>query len=277
MEIIEVVFLKDMDIPNKKSAPNVPLGEPRSARVNLVALVWKVMWVGAVMATLFTAWVPLGLFPYGFTDSLNQMFNPAEESISGQFPVPTPRPRPRVGIVAGHWGNDSGTVCADGLTEDQVNLEIATMVKERLNAEGFEVDLLGEFDDRLKAYDALALISIHADSCKFIDLNATGFKVAASLANPQPEKANRLVACMHSRYLVATGLPYHAGSITTDMTSYHAFEEIRPETTAAIIETGFLNLDKQLLTENQEIVAEGIVNGVLCYIYNEDASLPSTP
>lgn len=276
-ENFEVVFFIAMNIQNDKSTPYAPTSEARTTRVNLVALVWKVIWVGAVMATLFTAWAPLGLFPYGLTDSLNQIFNPEEESVSGQFPVPTPRPRPRVGIVAGHWGNDSGTVCADGLTEDQVNLEIATLVKEKLSSVGFDVELLGEFDDRLNGYDALALISIHADSCQFIDLNATGFKVAASLANPQPEKANRLVACLHSRYQVATGLPYHAGSITTDMTSYHAFNEIRPETTAAIIEAGFLNLDRQLLTENQEVVAEGIVNGVLCFIYNEDASIPNAP
>jgi N-acetylmuramoyl-L-alanine amidase len=275
--MFKVVFHRDMELPKNKSTPNTPPSELRMARVNLPALVWKVTWVGAVMATMFTAWTPLGLFPYGLADSVNQLFNPEAETTSGQFPVPTPRPRPRVGIVAGHWGNDSGTVCADGLTEDQVNLEIATLVKERLNEEGFDVDLLGEFDDRLRGYDALALISIHADSCKFIDLNATGFKVAASLANPQPEKANRLVACLHSRYLLATGLPFHAGSITTDMTSYHAFDEILPATTAAIIETGFLNLDKQLLTKNQEIVADGIVNGVLCYIYNQDASLPSSP
>lgn len=254
-----------------------PDNETRPVRVNLLALTWKVTWVGALMATMFTAWTPLGLFPTGLAESLSQLFDPSNESAADGFPIPTPRPRQRVGIVAGHWGNDVGAVCGDGLTEDQVNLEISTMVKEKLNAEGIEVDLLQEFDDSLLGYNALALISIHADSCQFVDLNATGFKVAASLANPQPEKANRLVACLHSRYEEATGLPFHAGSITTDMTSYHAFDEIAPETTAAIIEAGFLNLDRQLLTQDQESVSDGIVNGVLCYIYNEDASLPSSP
>ncbi|MEK6255836.1 MAG: N-acetylmuramoyl-L-alanine amidase [Chloroflexota bacterium] len=260
---------------NSRLDPSIQ--EERPTRINSFSLLWKVTWVGAVFATMFTAWTPLGLLPTGLAENLNQLINPSRESNLGLFPAPTERPKPRIGVVAGHWGNDAGTVCQDGLTEDQVNLEIATLVKERLTAAGFEVDLMGEFDDRLLGYTALALVSIHADSCQFVDLNATGFKVAASLANPQPEKAQRLVACMHSRFLAATGLPYHAGSITSDMTSYHAFDEINPQTTAVIIETGFLNLDRQILTQNQDAVADGIVNGVLCNIYNEDATLPESP
>ena len=251
--------------------------ETRPARVNVISLVWKVMWVGAVMATMFTAWTPLGLLPTGLTDSLNQLFNPSDEEASSLIPAPTERPPTRVGIVSGHWGNDSGTVCSDGLTEEQVNLEIATLVAEKLNAEGFQVDLLREYDEDLPGYNAIVLVSIHVDSCGFVDLNTTGFKIAASLANPQPEKASRLLACLHSRYQEATGLPFRAGSITSDMTSYHAFDEIDPQTTAAIIEAGFLNLDRQLLTQNQDAVADGIVNGILCFTNNEDAALPSTP
>ena len=264
---------ENQDIPSRVN----PRSETRPARVNLLALVWRVMWVGVIIATLFTAWTPLGLLPTELANNLSQIFSSGEEAESELFPIPTQRPGQRIGVVVGHWGNDSGTVCSDGLTEDQINLEIATLVKERLNAEGFEVDLLTEFDDALHGYKALALVSIHADSCQFVDLNATGFKVAASLANPQPEKASRLVACLHSRYLEATKLPYHAGSITSDMTNYHAFDEIDPETTAVIIETGFLNLDRQILTQNQDIVADGILNGILCYAYNLDASLPISP
>jgi len=250
---------------------------PRAPAVGVQALVWRVVWVSAVVATMYTAWTPLGLFPSEIFSSLGQVFTQSEQTSDGAFPNPTPRPRPRIGLVAGHWGNDSGTVCSDGLTEDQVNLEIATLVKERLAVEGFEVELLKEFDDKLVGFEAMLLVSIHADSCQFIALSATGFKVAASWANPRPEKASRLVACLHSRYLESTGLPFHAGSITTDMTSYHAFDEIDPDTTAAIIETGFLNLDRELLTRNQTAVADGIALGILCYIFNEDASIPASP
>ncbi|MDH3943208.1 MAG: N-acetylmuramoyl-L-alanine amidase [Anaerolineae bacterium] len=263
-------FVKSQEPAARDDTPDAP-------RVGFGELLWRVVWVGALVATMFTAWTPLGLFPSGIFESIGQLFTNETIDPGDTLPNPTPRPRPRIGIVAGHWGNDAGTVCSDGLTEDQVNLEIATLVKEKLAAEGFEVDLLREFDEKLNGYDALLLVSIHADSCQFIDLNATGFKVAASWANPRPEKASRLVACIHSRYQEATGLPFHAGSITNDMTSYHAFDEINPETTAVIIETGFLNLDREILTQNQTTVADGIVAGILCYIFNEDASLPSSP
>jgi N-acetylmuramoyl-L-alanine amidase len=61
------------------------------------------------------------------------------------------------------------------------------------------------------------------------------------------------------------------------MTSYHAFGEIDENTIGAIIETGFMNLDRQILTIHSDLVAQGIVNGILCYIRNEDASFPTTP
>jgi N-acetylmuramoyl-L-alanine amidase len=61
------------------------------------------------------------------------------------------------------------------------------------------------------------------------------------------------------------------------MTSYHAFDEIHNETAAAIIETGFLNLDRQILTQHPDMVARGIADGVLCYIYNESITTQPTP
>ena len=247
----------------------------RPARVNLLRQLWVVFGMAAVIATLFTAVTPLGLVPYGLGENLASWFSPQDNPAI--LPTVTPRPRPRIGIVAGHWGYDSGAICADGLTEVDVNLNIATRIKEILTAEGFDVDLLQEKDDRLLGYRALVLVSIHADSCEFINNEATGFKVAAALASSRPDKSNRLVACLTSRYLTATSLAYHAGSITPDMTSYHAFDEIHTDTTAAIIETGFLNLDRQILTQDPGLIASGISSGILCYIRNEDATIPSGP
>jgi N-acetylmuramoyl-L-alanine amidase len=59
--------------------------------------------------------------------------------------------------------------------------------------------------------------------------------------------------------------------VTTDMTYYHAFQVIDPATPAAIIETGFLFLDRDLLTNHPDKVAEGIVSGVICFITNQSA------
>lgn len=245
----------------------------RRASMNVLGQLTMVFSVGALLATLFTAWTPLGLMPSNLAAQIADWFR-GESGTQGQvFPTPTPRPRPRIGIIAGHSGfDDPGAGCPDGLNEAVVNLDVATRVKEKLTSAGFDVDLLEEFDDRLDGYVGLALVSIHADTCDFIDDNATGFKVAASSSTDSPEKAGRLAACLSNRYAEVTGLRFHPGSVSSHMTGYHAFDEISPQTTAAIIEIGFLNLDRQILTQQPDLLAEGVSQGVLCYIYNEDAS-----
>jgi len=188
------------------------------------------------------------------------------------YPTITPSLRPRIGIVAGHSGNDSGAVCSDGLTEVEVNLKIAAMVQQILINEGFSVDLLQEKDPRLFEYTGLVLVSIHNDSCEYINDQATGFKVAASNVNPVATRADRLEACMIERYRAATGLTYRPSSITPDMFEYHVFNEIYNQTPAAIIETGFLNLDRQILTEHTDLVAKGVADGILCFVRNESVT-----
>jgi N-acetylmuramoyl-L-alanine amidase len=192
---------------------------------------------------------------------------PAEET-----PVPRSTserpPGPYVGIVAGHWGNDSGAICPDGVTEQQVNLAIAKRVTERLRARGVWVDLLQEFDSRLNGFSGDLLVSIHADSCDPIDADppATGFKVARSQASQIPTIADKLVNCLHTEYQKATGLAFHENSITNDMTFYHSFNELDPNTPAAIIETGFLRLDYDMIVRQPDRPAEGIANGILCFL-----------
>jgi len=245
--------------------------QPTTTGVGFFRQLWIVVGTSAILATLFTAWTPVGLFTGRLLDTLSNAISEDETDSPALAPVtPTARPRPRIGIVAGHWGSDPGAVCLDGLTEAQVNLNIATLVKQKLAAADFDVDLLEEFDPDLAGYRALALVSIHSDSCDYVNDLATGFKVAAALASARPETASRLTTCIRNRYAGLTGLPYHASSITADMTSYHAFEEIHNDTPAAIIETGFLNLDRQILTQDSDLIAEGITQGILCYIYNED-------
>ena len=150
-------------------------------------------------------------------------------------------------------------------------------VKQNLVDQGFDVDLLREFDPKLQGYRSIALVSIHADSCQYVNDDATGFKIAAALSNQYPERATRLTACIKDRYTKATGLEYHPSTVTNDMSSYHAFDEIDSNTNAVIIEVGFLNLDRQILTKGQDRIASGISDGVLCYIRNEDISAPEQP
>lgn len=195
-------------------------------------------------------------------------------------PSPTPVPPtpteehpgvPLVGIVAGHWGNDSGAECPDGVTEQQVNLTIARLVTEKLRAKGIWTDLLQEFDSRLTNYRADVLVSLHADSCDPIDADppATGFKVARSVASAIPTTEDRLVTCLTQEYAKATKMVFHENSITPDMTSYHSFTEIHADTPAAIIETGFLYLDYDIIVKQPDLPAQGIANGILCFLDNQ--------
>ncbi|HEY3311900.1 MAG TPA: N-acetylmuramoyl-L-alanine amidase [Anaerolineales bacterium] len=188
----------------------------------------------------------------------------------------TARPAVRIGIVAGHMGNDSGAVCENGTTEAEVNLKIATIVQQKLNALGYETDLLKEMDPRLNGYRAAVLVSIHNDSCDYVNDQATGFKVAAAMSTRDTNLANRLEACLRDRYQRTTGLPLH-NSVTNDMTFYHAFNEIDPGTPAGIIETGFLKLDYGFLTKSTNLVATGVANGIICFVMNENVAPTQTP
>lgn len=246
-----------------------------SALSEAVRHVVVVTGVGVALATVFTAWTPSGLLPSGVAEQIAAAVSRVNSvSTPASTPDPTAIPDlPRIGLVAGHSGpqNDPGTVCPDGLTEASVNMDIATRVKAGLEASSFHVDLLNEFDDRLVQYQALAVVSIHNDSCAFIDADppATGFKVAGAVNGGAPDKSARLVACLTDRYPKQTGMTFHAGSITRDMTEYHSFSEVASSTPVAIIETGFLNLDRKILTEEPYRVAQGVIDGILCYVLNQ--------
>jgi N-acetylmuramoyl-L-alanine amidase len=235
--------------------------------------------VSVLLATLFTAWAPASLNPAEAVGKLLTSMLGSEETLTPATPGAggiEGEQEIRVGIVAGHSGlrpdtglPDPGATCDDGLTELEVNSRIAELVVQGLQDAGLEVDLLEEFDRRLAGYQASALVSIHADSCFYFSDEATGYKVAPSAQSPTPEKAQRLVDCIADRYGKATRLHYHQASVTRDMTEYHSFFEIDPDTPAAIIETGFLYLDRDFLTGSPEIAARGIVDGVLCFLNNE--------
>jgi N-acetylmuramoyl-L-alanine amidase len=168
----------------------------------------------------------------------------------------------RIGLIAGHKDNDSGAVCDDGLTEAEINFDIAQRVAVSLASHGIASDILAEFDSRLPSYQADALISIHADSCDEINELATGFKIAATTVND----SSVLEQCILQQYYLTTGLAYHANTITPHMTDYHAFREIDPTIPALILEVGFMNLDRAILTAQADIPAEGLVQGILCYL-----------
>ena len=177
--------------------------------------------------------------------------------------TPTPLP-PLVALLAGHSGGaDTGAICPDGLREVDITTDVAARAKPLLEARGYRVDILAEFDARLNAirrdYSPGAFLAIHADSCIY---NVSGYKVARAANSASPQEDDRLVRCVSSSYAATSQLPFHADSITTDMTLYHGFMKINPQSPAAIIELGFLGSDKAILKNNRDQLALGIANGV---------------
>jgi N-acetylmuramoyl-L-alanine amidase len=236
---------------------------------------------GLILIAFLAAFaVPMGFpiiaavsYPVGVTVSatgpLIYPLTTAERPPATPSPSPfTPTPSvPYIGLIAGHAGHDSGAICPDGLEEASVNMEIARRVVALLTPRGWRVDLFDEFDARLNEYQADVLLSIHADSCTVP--GKTGFKVARAEASYLPESGDRLVACLSRRYEARTGLAFDPYTITYDMTRYHAFYEIQRNTPAAIIEVGCLLDDRELLTQRPEVAAQGIADGLICFIEKE--------
>src|SRR5512147_764742 len=191
---------------NASSHPPIDdTGSSRRRRVRPLRAAQTVLGIAILLATLFTALPSRGLVAGEFYDRLSIILTPR----SAEEQPAVSQPQLRIGIVAGHTGNDSGAVCMneDGevdLTEADVNLEIAELVKKNLESQGFQVDLLNEFDTRLNGYRAVALVSIHNDSCEYINDEATGFKVASSLDTRDINRAQRLTVCLVDRYKEAT-------------------------------------------------------------------------
>lgn len=194
-----------------------------------------------------------------------QTLLPAIIPIPTSTPTVTPTPLPPlIALLAGHSGGiDTGAVCPDGLREVDITKDVTARAQVLLQARGYRVDILAEFDKRLDAtkrdYSPNAFLAIHADSCVYY---ASGYKVARADNSAIPQEDDRLVRCVSAAYAAATQLPFHAGSITTDMTHYHALEEINPNTPAGIIELGFLGSDKDLLKNKRDILAMGVADGI---------------
>ncbi len=173
-------------------------------------------------------------------------------------------------LISGHAGYDSGAVCEDDngnaiLTEAETVASIVEQTAGRLRRSGASVTIFEEYDPRLEGLKAALLLSIHADSCVPI----SGFKAARASASKFPEIDDQLIACIDQHYAATTGLTVHSYTVTHDMTEYHAYRRIDPSTPAAILETGFLGGDQEILTQKQPLVAKAITDSILCFLAND--------
>lgn len=207
--------------------------------------------------------------------------------------TPTPLPPPDIAIIAGHWSHedplgvttihDTGALCDDGLREVTINKSVADKVVTILRNRGYRVDLLEEFDSRLKSaspdYAPDVLLSIHSDSCvSGPDYPlATGYKIAHAQPSENPNEDDRLVSCLRRDYQTAVNpfnLSFNENTITTDMTAYHAFREIVQTTPAAIIELGFMGNDRKVLVDHQDVLARALALGLTAFLKGDGCGIP---
>jgi N-acetylmuramoyl-L-alanine amidase len=265
--------------PLVRSAARRRASAPRPPRVWLSAIRTLVI-VGAaavLVSTIFSLWTRPTFFSDEFRAGLNQV-QATQRVINIQpSPLPTDVQEVRIGIIAGHSGApqdanftvDPGAVCDDGLTELQINEAVAREVVAALRRDKYTVDLLAEFDPRLEGYQADVLVSVHTNDCQDYGAAGTGFNAASASARQTTRgQDERLLNCLVSQYGATTGLPRHTG-ITFDMTEYHTFDEVAVDTPTAIVEIGFMRNDRDFLIGQQDLIAQGVANGIRCFLRPE--------
>ena len=248
--------------------------QPPSLWLSMLRTILVVAAAAVLVSTIFSLWTRPTFFSEEFRAGLNRV-QATQHVINIQpTPLPTETREVRIGVVAGHSGPpqdpsfaiDPGATCPDGLTELSVNEAVARKVVAALQREGYTVDLMQEFDPRLEGYQADVLVSIHSNDCSDYGVAGTGFAVAAASSRQTTRGEDEYLSnCLINQYGATTGLSHHEG-LTYDMTEYHTFSEVTVDTPTAIIELGFLRNDRAMLTEQQDLLAQGVSNGIRCFL-----------
>lgn len=262
-------------------------------RLSLIASVGA--GAAAIIMLLLVIGLGLGVSPSPVTTngSVGLVLVPSKTATATATATLTPMPPPDIAILAGHWSrddplgvttvHDTGALCPDGLREVTINKSVADKVITLLRGRGFHVDLLEEFDQRLKSvspdFAPAVFLSIHSDSCVSGPEYpyATGFKIAHAEPSENPGEDDRLVACLRKDYQKAVSpynLAFNENTITVDMTAYHAFHEIVETTPAAIIELGFMANDRPVLTLHQDELARGVALGLVSFLQGDRCGSP---
>lgn len=190
----------------------------------------------------------------------------------------TPHWLQRIGVISGHrgkgatGGRDPGAICEDQygnpiLTEADINFAVVTRVVANLESLNYAVELLDEYDPRLNDYRADALVSIHANTCYDFGEYVSGFIVAISEARPEFGADAFLRECIGENFGANVPLP-RSYNITEDMTQYHVWRKIHPLTPGTILEMGYMLADQDVLTDDPDLLARAITDGILCFIEN---------
>lgn len=199
-----------------------------------------------------------------------------EPSSSIQRPLATRVPQGplsgrSIGLVIGHWNRevvqDVGAVCENengepALTELEINEGVAELIVPMLQERGAIVWELQELDPLLRGFTADLTLSIHADSC----VKNSGFKAASNINSGARERELTFIKCLQTEYAASTNMTWDEFTITPNMTHYHVHDKVHLNTPSVILEMGFLGGDQRTLIQGQDLIAEGILNSILCYL-----------
>lgn len=173
-------------------------------------------------------------------------------------------------IDPGHGGMDGGCVF-EGITEKEINREIARRVKDKLEQKGYKVSLARKGDEMVDKADrveeanrqnARLYVSIHQNSCE--DDSVSGMETWYDDTDAAGE-SKRLARLIQQETIRLTGAADR--ELVSDPEMCVTSKSKMP---ACLIETGFLSNReerKKLNTaEYQDKVAEGIANGIDLYL-----------
>jgi len=221
---------------------------------------------------------------------------------TGTIRIPIPKNVPigprRVAIQAGHWKSDEAPdelrrlipqtgAEWEGITEVEINLDIAQRVGVILNSKGIAVDILPTTIPA--GYVADAFVALHADS-DGVGENS-GFKMAHGARRGPYEDA--LLNDIKDAYGAATGLAYDATHVSRNMSGYFAFNwsryqhAVAAHTPAVILEMGYVSNDddRALMLDKSDLLAAAISDGILKFlsdtprskIFGQDLVVPAFP
>jgi N-acetylmuramoyl-L-alanine amidase len=226
----------------------------------------------------------------------------AGPNATGTLRIPIPKNVPtgprRVAIQAGHWKSDEAPdelrrlipqtgAEWEGITEVEINLDVAQRISVILNSKGIAVDILPTTIP--VGYVADAFVALHADS-DGIGENS-GFKMAHGARRGPYEDS--LLNAIKDSFGAATGLNYDPTHISRNMTGYYPFSwsrfqhAVAAHTPAVILEMGYVSndVDRELMLDKPDLLATAVADGVMKFlnetprskIFGQDLVVPAFP
>ncbi len=240
---------------------------------------WRIAPVQALLASAsFCVVLALAVAPASLLAQATNGASGTDPVVVGASNGADPAPASyRIALQAGHWQSyeapdelarlRSNGTRGGGMEEWEVTLRIARLAAERLEALGYEVEVLPATVP--PGYRADLFIAIHADG--FHSPAASGFSISPPRRDATGQGA-AFAEVLAGEYREVTGLRHRQA--TRRMAGYYAFNNRRyrhaidPSTPAVILEAGFLTSpsDQDLLIRDPDRAARGISQAVVRFL-----------